>query len=335
MRPQLKIYSGRGPPRRVLLGGLAALVLAARPDARAQDTVWPSRIVRLVTLASPGASTDAVARTLADALSRRWGQPVVVDNRPGGDGVISIEVFLAARDGHTLLLNPTGTWTGIHLLHERLSFDPVRDIVPLSFVAQDFLALAASPGLGIASLADLVTAARARPGTITYASAPSIPGLAMTAFQREAGIDLTYVPYRNPVAALSDLTQGRIDLAMLPLGAMAGPAGGGAIHLIAIASPDRAPAAPEVPTAAEAGFPILAFPGGHGLFGPREFPASLRTRIADEVRTALGEPEVARRIVSFGLIPRAGRADMFEALLLAERTRWTEVAARYGIRPPA
>jgi tripartite-type tricarboxylate transporter receptor subunit TctC len=116
---------------------------------------------------------------------------------------------------------------------------------------------------------------------------------------------------------------------------MIGPASGGAIRLIAIASPDRSPMAPGVPTAAEAGFPVLAFPGGHGLFAPREMPSPLRARIAEEVRLALGEPELAQRIANFGLLRRAGGAKEFETLLLAERARWTEIAARYGVRPPA
>ena len=318
-------------PRRAVLAGLAALLVAGQ--ARAQDAAWPSRTVRLVTLAAPGQSTDAVARSLAEVLSRRWGQPVVVDNRPGGEGIISIEAFLAARDGHTLLFNPTGTWTGIHLLHERLSFEPERDMIPLSFVAQDFLALAAASSLGITSLADLVEAARARPGAITYASAPSIPALAMVAFQREAGIELTHVPYRNPFASLPDIAQGRVGLAMLPLAPMLGPVSGGQLRLLAVASPDRAPAAPDVPTAAEAGFPVLGFLGGFGLFAPRDMPEALRLRIAEDVRAATTDPEMARRVSALGVIPRAGTPAEFEALLLRERARWTEVARRYGVRP--
>lgn len=317
-------------PRRAALAGLATLLVAG--TARAQDA-WPNRPVRLVTLAAPGQSTDAVARSLAEVLSRRWGQPVVVDNRPGGEGIISIEAFLAARDGHTLLFNPTGTWTGIHLLHERLSFEPERDMIPVSFVGQDFLALAASPRLGISSLAELVEAARARPGAITYSSAPSIPFLAINAFQREAGIQLTHVPYRNPFAALPDIAQGRVDLALLPLAPMLGPASGGQLRLLVVASPDRAPAAPQVPTAAEAGFPVLGFPGGFGLFAQRDMPEALRLRVAEDVRAATTDPEMVRRVAALGLIPRAGSPAEFEALLLRERARWTEVARRYGLRP--
>jgi tripartite-type tricarboxylate transporter receptor subunit TctC len=142
------------------------------------------------------------------------------------------------------------------------------------------------------------------------------------------------VPYRNVFASLPDLAQGRIDFVFIPLSPLLGAAQGGQARLIAVASPDRAPLAPEVPTAAEAGFPSLSLPGGHGLFAPREMPALLRARIAEEVRAALAKPEVARRLAVLAYIPRTGTPAEFAAMLEAERARWTEVARLYGARPP-
>lgn len=303
--------------------------------ARAEaDPAWPNRTVRLITLAAPGAGTDAVARTLADALSRRWRQPVVIDNRPGGDGIVSIETFLAARAGnHTLLFNPNGVWTALPLMHEQLTFDPVRDLIPLCFVVQDFIALAASPRLGAITLADLVARSRAEPGTLTWACAPSVPFLAFTAFLKETGLDLSYVPYRNPIAALPDLAEGRVDLAFLPLAPLIGPAQAGKLRLVAVASDDRAPLAPEVPTARQAGFPTLSLFGGHSLFAPKEMPEPLRARIASDVREALDDAEVARRLVAMGYIPRTESTAEFAAMLDRERVRWTEVARMYGAKP--
>jgi tripartite-type tricarboxylate transporter receptor subunit TctC len=295
---------------------------------------WPLRTVRLITLAAPGAGTDAVARTLADALSRRWGQPVVVDNRPGGDGIVSIETFLAAREGnHTLLFNPTGVWTALHLIHDHLSFEPARDLIPLSFVAQDFIALAASPRLGAVTLADVVAMARARPGVLTWSCVPSVPYLAFTSFLKATGLELTYVPYRNPIASLPDLTEGRVDLAFLPLAPLVGPAQAGKIRLIAVASDERAPSAPDVPTATEAGFPALSVFGGHCLFAPKEMPEALRARIAADVREITTSTEVARRLTAMGYIPRADSTTEFAAILERERIRWTEVAQMYGAKP--
>ena len=297
------------PQRRTFLAAVLGTALGAAvsiPLRQAHaDAAWPTRTVRFITLAAPGAGTDAVARTLADALSRRWAQPVVIDNRPGGEGIVSIETFLAAREGnHTLLFNPIGAWTALPLMHEQLTFDPVRDLIPLYFVVQDFIALAASPLLGAITLAALVAKARAEPGKLTWACAPSVPFLAFTAFLRGTGLDLTYVPYRNPIAALPDLAEGRVDLAFLPLAPLIGPAQAGKLRLVAVASDDRAPLAPDVPTARQAGFPTLSLFGGHGLFAPKEMPEPLRARIAGDLRATLADAEVARRLTAMGYIPR-------------------------------
>ena len=324
------------PTRRALLGAaLATAVAAPLPGtpARAQPA-WPTRTVRLVTLAAPGAGTDAVARTLADALSRRWEQPVVIDNRPGGEGIVSIETFLAAREGnHTLLFNPTGVWTALQLMHENLSFDAVRDLIPLSLVVLDFIALAASPRLGAATLAEIVATARARPGALTFACAPSVPYLAFTAFLKATGLELTYVPYRNPIAALPDLAEGRVDLAFLPLAPLVGPAQAGKLRLVAVASDERGPLAPDVPTAAEAGFPALSLFGGHCLYAPKEMPEALQARIATDVRAITADADVARRLRAIGYIPRSDSPQELAVLLERERKRWTEVAQKYGAKP--
>ena len=328
----------RSPPTRraLLMAAIGSALSMPLPSApAAADASWPTRTVRLVTLAAPGAGTDAVARTLADALSRRWGQPVVVDNRPGGDGIVSIEAFLAAREGnHTLLFNPTGVWTALHLIHDHLSFDATRDLIPLSFVVQDFIALAASPRLGAVALVDVVATARARPGVLTWSCAPSVPFLAFTSFLKANGLELTYVPYRNPIASLPDLAEGRVDLAFLPLAPLVGPAQAGKLRLIAVASDDRAPRAPDVPTAKEAGFPALSVFGGHSLFAPKEMPEALRARIAADVREVTTNTEVAQRLLAMGYIPRADSPTEFAAILERERTRWTEVAKMYGAKPP-
>jgi len=335
--PSLSVAIARSvPTRRGLLGAAfgAALSAPLQSAPAGAEAAWPTRTVRLTTLAAPGAGTDAVARTLADALGRRWEQPVVVDNRPGGEGIVSIETFLAAREGnHTLLFNPTGVWTALHLIHDNLSFDPVRDLIPLSLVVQDFLALAASPRLGAGTLADIVETARSRPGALTWACAPSVPFLAFTSFLKATGLELTYVPYRNPFASLPDLAEGRVDLAFLPLAPLVGPAQAGKLRLVVVASDERGPLAPDVSTATEAGFPALSVFGGHCLFAPKEMPEALRARIAADVREITTNTDVARRLLAMGYIPRTDSTKEFAAILERERKRWTEVAHRYGAKP--
>jgi len=310
----------------------SALLAIASGPAGAQT--FPSGTVKLIVPVPAGGVTDTMARIVAQRLTEAWGQPVVVDNRPGGEGIVSIETFLAAREGnHTLLFNPTGVWTALQLIHENLSFDAVRDLIPLSLVVLDFIALAASPRLGAATLAEIVAAARARPGALTFACAPSVPYLAFTAFLKATGLDLTYVPYRNPFAALPDLAEGRVDLAFLPLAPLIGPAQTGKLRLIAVASDERGPLASDVPTATEAGFPALSIFGGHCLFAPKEMPDALRARIAADVREITSNADVARRLRTMGYIARTESGHELVVLLEGERKRWTEVAQRYGAKP--
>src|SRR4029077_12282344 len=178
------------------------------------------------------------------------------------------------------------------------------------------------------------------------------PFLAFTAFLRGTGLDLTYVPYRNPIAALPDLAEGRVDLAFLPLAPLIGPAHAGKLRLGAVASDARAPLPPDVPTARRAGFPTLSLFGGHGLFAPKEMPEPLRARIAGDLRATLADAEVARRLTAMGYIPRPAAPRCggplpprgytpprdspanSAAILDRERVHWTEVARMYGAKPP-
>lgn len=320
--------------RRALAAALAGAALGAT-GAAAQAPAWPERPVRLVTLAAPGGGSDAVARTLAEALARRWGQPVLVDNRPGADGIVAVEAFLAARDGlHTLLFANSSTVSVNPLLHERLPYDPVRDLLPLAFVVEDFIAVVAAPSLPAGSLAELVELVRARPaGALNWAAVPGSPHLSFLAFQRAAGVEMTFVAYRNPLAAIPDLTQGRVQVALVPLGAVLGQVRAGAVRALAVASPRRAPAAPEVPTGAEAGWPDLGFSGGLGLFAPRDMPGGLRARIAVEVAEALREPDLARRLTTLGYVPRGDGPEAFAAVLAEQGAHWAALARAHGVRP--
>jgi tripartite-type tricarboxylate transporter receptor subunit TctC len=308
-----------------------ALSLTAAASPLRAEPAWPSRPVRLVTRPADGARSDAMARTLAAALGRRWRQPVTVDYRVDGDGTASVETFLAARDDHVLLLQSTAVWTTLHLKHDHLPFDSARDLVPLAPVVQDFIALGVSPRLGIASLGELVEVAQRSPGKLSWASCLHAPYLAFSAFLKTAGAELTFMPYRSPAASLADLADGRVDLAFLPLPPTLGAAQSGRVRLVAVASTDRAPAALEVPTVGEAGYPSLAIFDGHSLFGPRDMPAARRARIADDVAAALRDPVVAERLARMGYRPQHDSPAVFQALLQRERAHWSEMAqASFG-----
>lgn len=310
------------PSRRHFLCALP-LAVAATPAEPAPD--WPRRAVRLV-LPADGGRGDAMARTLAVALMRRWRQPVIVEYRPGGDGLTSVESFLAAHDDHVLLLNPTSVWTTLHLRRTAPSFDPASDLVPLVPIAQDEVALAVAPTLGLATLGQVVEAARRYPRRFTLTSAAYGPDLAFSAFLKAAGIELAPAPHRHPMGALANLVEGRADLAFLPLPLMIGAARAGKVRLVAVASTERASCAPEIPTVVEAGFPSLVLFDGHALFGPSDMAEAQCARIAEDVTGAVRDPAVAERLARMGYQPCRESLPGFQALLQRERAHWTEVA---------
>jgi tripartite-type tricarboxylate transporter receptor subunit TctC len=310
----------------------AALLLLSSAALTSVQGAWPERPVRILTGAA-GSSGDAATRTLAEALAKRWKQPVVVENRPGADHIVTVQGLVEARDGHTLLFATHSVLTVNPLLHAKLPYDPLRDIAPITLAVDDFLGVVAAPSLPINTLADFVAYARARPRELNFYAVPGAPYLAYLAFQKRGGIETTYVAYRNFMGALPDLSQGRIQVAVMPFAAVRGSADAGTVKLLAVTNAQRTPAAPYVPTVAEAGFPEFTFGGLLGLFGPKDMPADLRERIASDVRAILAEPEVKQRLTSVGLLTRGTTAAEFGRILDEQRAKWAAIAREHDIRP--
>ncbi|MGK7865595.1 Bug family tripartite tricarboxylate transporter substrate binding protein [Falsiroseomonas sp. E2-1-a4] len=291
--------------------------------------------MRLVTPAAPGSSTDMVARLYAERLAAVWGQPVVVEPRTGADGIIAAEAMLGARDGHTLLFSPAGVVTVTPLLRDRLPFDPVKDIVPLSLVATDFLCVAVTAALPeVMSLPHLVDAARERPGTLSFAAGLGGLSLALPAFLRERGLAVTVASYRSPPDAIPDLVAGRLHVLLGPLAPMLRLARDGRVRVLAVTNPERTPAAPQVPTVIEEGFPELEVEGTIGLFGPPGLAVEARSRISEAVMRAAADPSLAERLGSAGIVPRSEPADAFSRRLTRQRAHYAAMAARHGTRAP-
>jgi tripartite-type tricarboxylate transporter receptor subunit TctC len=274
-----------------------------------------------------------VARTLADALSDRWKQPVIVENRAGADHILAAQAMLQARDGHTLLFTPQSTLTVNPLLHGTLPYDPEKDFAPISLAAEDFLCLAAAPTLGVTSLADLVKRAAVKPGALNFYAVPGAPHLSWLAFQKRTGISTTFVPYRTPMGAVADLSEGRIHIALIPYTVVRGQAEANKITVLAITNATRAIAAPDTPTVAEAGYPDLTFGGFLGLFGPRDMPTPLQERLSQEVREILLEPEAQKRLANLGLLARGTTPAEFRLLIEEQRTKWAALARAHDIKP--
>lgn len=313
---------------------MALLAAASGPAAYAADTdkEWPNRTVRIMT-GPAGSSPDAVARTLADAFSRRWNQPVIVENRAGADHILAVQGFLEAQDEHTLLFTTHSTLTVNPLLHARLPYDPERDFAPISLAVEDFLCVAAAPSLRVNSLEGLVKLAATKPGELNAYTVPGSPHLSWLAFQKRAGISTVFVPYKAPTGALSDLSQGRIHVAVIPFAVVRGQAEADQIKVLAVTNAERTPAAPEIPTVGEAGYPDFTFGGLLGLFGRKEMAPALQERIAAEMRDILNDLEVRKRLTNLGLLIRGTSPAEFRSLIDEQRAKWSALARAHDIKP--
>jgi tripartite-type tricarboxylate transporter receptor subunit TctC len=282
----------------------------------------------------PAGSIDTVARTIGDLLGKRWKQTVIVENRPGADGIIAARALLGAQDGHTLLFTTHSTVTVVPLLRE-VPYDPANDFAPISLVVEDFLSVVVAPSLPVRSLSELVQMARAKPKELNVYAVPGSPHLAYLSFQKRAGIETTFISYSNQTNAISDLSENRIQIGVMPLAAVLGQVRAGRLKLLAVTNAVRSPALPDVQTVNEAGFAEFTFGGLLGLFGPKDMSADLRERIASEVHTVLDNPDVKQRLTNLGLVPRGTSAAEFAAIVDQQRRKWAAIADAHGIRPKA
>jgi tripartite-type tricarboxylate transporter receptor subunit TctC len=301
---------------------LAALLLAlaiAAPPAFAQ--AWPQRTVRLIVPLPPGSGTDIVGRLLAERLSQRWGQPVVVENRQGADGIPAVTAFLAARDTHILLLSFAGIITVNPLIHERLPYDPANDLVPIAPVSDNFLGVSASAIAQAETLRDLIKVAKAQPGKLNWAAPPGVPYYAVLALFQSAGIDMLQVAYRDFGPALQDLNTGRLHVAATGVPLLVPPHQAGTAKLMFVTNKERSPQAPEVPTAREAGYADLTFEGTVGIYGWRGMPADIQNRISTDVRVVTSDPAFRARVATAGSAARSGIPAEFAAAIEEQRVK--------------
>jgi tripartite-type tricarboxylate transporter receptor subunit TctC len=316
---------------------LAATAAAAWPFAtRAQPAPavrsWPQRPVRFVLPLGPGSGSDIGARLFADRLAARWGQPVVIENRPGGDAFVAITAFVGAHDDHTLLFAPTSTFTAHSILHAKLPYDP-RELAPIARVTNTLIALSVPASLNVGTVKELVTLTRARPGKLNRASITGALDLMLSGFLKGADLTIEKVPYRDPVQAVTDLAEGRIQVYTAAFAIVQSQVQAGTVKVLAMTNGQRAPTAPEIPTAAEAGYPALAFDGLVGLFGPPSMAPALRERIANDIREVATDPNIAARLIQTGQILNPGKAAEFAAAIEEQTSRLTAIAKALDIKP--
>ena len=311
--------------RRQFLLGVAGALLATRTAANSATAAFPSRPVRIVVPYSVGLGPDIVARTLAAYLSERWGQPVLVDNRPGAAGIVAFaEVRNVTPDGHTLFIGDAGTLVVNPLIHHELPYDPMRDLAPLTLLFRATFFILTGGASRFATMGELLAAARAQPGLVTYASLGngSPVHVAIEAFAAQAGVTLLQVPFKDAGTAFSAVANNDVDFTAFSWNSTSGLRKAGKLRPLAVAAHARSSEALDVPTLAEAGAPGVEMRPWAALVAPAQTPAPARARIDHDVHAALADKDVRQRVEGAGFAVTPSTARELTALIDADRIRY-------------
>ena len=309
-----------------------ALMLLSGAGASAQT--YPQRTVKFILPFGPGSGADITTRLFSEKLATRWGKPVVIENRPGGDGLVAINAFIAANDEHTLLYVPVGTFAVHPFTHEKLTYDADRDLIPVANVATLVLSAASPASLKPNTLREFVDLARAEPDKHNAAAAPGNADFLLSGFLKAENIQVAKVPYRDIMQGPGDLSEGRIQLLMSSLAIVMPLKQAGRVKVLAVTSRKRAPTAPDVPTVAEAGFPAMTLESISGVFAPRGMTAETREKIAADIRAvADSDPTIAQRLQGTGQVLDVQGPREFAAGIKELRDKLSSIAKMVGMKP--
>jgi len=309
---------------------VSTLAQAADPGA-----TYPNHPVRLIA-GSPGSTSDFSSRFVAQKLTERWGQQVIVDNRPGAGGIIGTEIGAgAAPDGYTLVVGHIGTHASAQYLVKKLPYDPVKDFVPISLMTVSGIALAVHPSVPAKGLKEFVAYAKSRPGTINYGSAGlgTSSQLSGELFNQMTGARLVHIPYKGAGFALTGLVSGEVQAAFLSTTTISVQARAGKARPLAVLSEKRFPAAPDIPSAVEAGFPGIDANVWFGLFAPAKTPRAIVMKINKEVVAALQSPDAKAALLAHGAVASPTTPEDFDKFVKSEIAKWGKVIKTAGIRP--
>ena len=304
----------------VLTGRSVAAAVIALFALGTQAQSWPSKPIRVIVPFPPGSGTDTTVRPVLAQMAKQLGHPIVIDNRPGAGGTIGMAaVAQAAPDGYALLVH-SNSFTVVPSTYTKLAFDPVRDFVGVMPVASLPMALVVAPGKGYRTLADLIAAGRAKPGSINYASAGTggATHLGAERFRAAAGFDGVHVPYKGSAEALTDVMTERVDYYFSPVGLALQQIPAGKLAALAVSSSKRSAALPDVPTTLEAGLPESDYNVWVGMMAQAQTPRAIVDRLHDEMVKAIETPEVTEIFKKLVAEPMIMSVDQFGALLARE-----------------
>lgn len=320
---------------RKILSLTLAFACASLLSFSAAAQTWPSRTLRLVVPTPPGSSVDLVARVIGEKLKDRYGQTVIVENRPGAGGTIGAGLVAKATDGHTFFAGFNGPLTVAPALYPKLSYDPARDLAPVILTVTQPNVLAVRADLKVDSLKDFIALAKARPGKLNYASVGngSLSHLSMELLKTGAGMYIVHIPFNGGPPAVQAMASGDVDALFTALSNLQPLARAGKVRLIALSNAKRSAAAPEIPTVAEQGFAGFDATTWNGILAPAATPPAVIAELNRAINQILALPEVQSRLLASGAEPAGGTPEQFGALMKAESGRWAGVIRQSGIKP--
>jgi len=320
--------------RKIRMVGIAAAILGSivATSVQAQSQTWPQRSVRWIIPFGPGAGADIGARLIQERLQAKWGQPVVIENRPGGDSMIAIQAVLSANDDHTFLWGPSGNFTVHPYLYNKLPYDP-DELIPVARFSSTILALGVPAASNLKTVADLATQARAQDGKFNSAAVPGITELAFDYFAHNAKFTTQRVPYKDIVQAANDLAESRIQIYSASYAILRPQHEGGRVAILAQFGNKRAPSLPTIPTGIEAGFPELEMDGNIGLFATKAVPPTLIERIGADIVSASRDKAVEDRLNATAQQPSFGGAKEFAESIARQRATIAMIAKTLKIQP--
>jgi tripartite-type tricarboxylate transporter receptor subunit TctC len=319
---------------RLHIAAACAFALAAIGGVCAQET-FPSKPVRIIVPYPAGGVADLLPRTVGQKLSEKWGQPVVIENKPGASGNIGMaEGARASPDGYTLVLAPTGNLTVNQFLFQ-LPFDTAKDFTPITVLATSPNVLVVHPSVPAKTFDELIAYARANPGKLNFSSPGEGSGahLAGELLNIEAGIKTTHIPYKGMAPAVNDLLGGQVQMMFAGISTVLQHIKAGKLVALAIASPQRNPQLPDVPTVGESGFPGFDVTSWYGLVTRAGTPPAIVRKIHADAVEALRGDDVRAKLQALGLDPLGNSPEDFDKMIAAESRKWSDIVRKAGIKP--
>jgi len=314
-----------------LLAAALPLSAAAQPAASA----FPNKPIRMIVPFTPGGSTDILGRTIGQQLTQAWGQAVVIDNVPGAGGSIGADkVAKAPADGYTLLMGHIGTLAVTPSLYPRLPYDPIKSFAAVAWVARVPNVLVVHPSLPVKTVQELVAYAKANPGKINYGSGGngSAAHIATEYLKLQTGTQMQHVPYKGTAPAVTDLVAGQIQVMFTGVPAVMGQVKAGQLRALAVSSPQRVKAVPELPTVAESGYPGFEADQWYGVVAPAGTPPEIIAKLNQQINKSLASPEIGARLASEGAEATPNSPKVFADLIASELARWRTVIEKGGVK---